>query len=78
MALHNLPEWLQSQQADFPTSGRAWYVDTIGFMIAWGTTVPSDDDTGYATSCLFHHTDASGATDAVYINMGTDVGLENF
>ena len=78
MALHNVPEWLMSQQADFPSGGgRAWYIDTIGFLLSWGATVPTDDATGYAKSGFFFHTDASGATDAVYINIG-DIDACNF
>jgi hypothetical protein len=71
MALHNLPEWFQSQQADFPASGRALFVNGIGYMLAWGTTVPADATTGYGTGCLFFHTDAATVADALYINGGS-------
>ena len=77
MAQHNLPEWMQSQQADFPQNTRVIYIDTIGYIMAWGVTVPSDGATGYAKSCFFHHTDASGSTDAIYINIG-DTDSANF
>ncbi|MHC4744333.1 MAG: hypothetical protein ACYS8Z_20655, partial [Planctomycetota bacterium] len=72
MALHNLPEWFMSQQADFPsTGGRAMFVDTVGFMLAWGPTVPTDGTTGYGTACLFFHTDSATAADAWYVNGGS-------
>lgn len=71
MALHNLPEWFMSQQADFPASGRALFVNGIGFLLAWGTTVPSDGATGYGKGCHFHHTDAALATDVMYVNNGS-------
>ena len=77
MAIHNLPEELGSKQANFPASGRVLYIDTIGYMIAWGTTVPGDGATGYGKGCLFFHTD--GATDStlLYVNVG-DLTSSNF
>lgn len=43
---------------------------TNGYVIAWGLTVPTDAETGYATGCEYHHVDGSGETDAVYVNIG--------
>jgi hypothetical protein len=77
MAIHNLPEELMSAQADFPTAGRALYVDTIGFMLAWGITVPGDGATGYGKGCLFHHTDAATDATLLYVNVG-DKTSSNF
>ena len=42
----------------------------VGIMRAHGTTVPADGLKGYATGCLFHHTDG-GAGTALYCNEGT-------
>jgi hypothetical protein len=42
-----------------------------GAMFAYGTTVPTDTATGYATGCIFVHTDG-GDNDAVYINEGSN------
>lgn len=50
--------------------------DGAGYLLAWGITVPSDDATGYAPSCLFLHTDGSGE-DTLYVNTGT-VASANF
>ena len=36
-----------------------------------GTTVPTDGAAGYATGCLFQHTDGGDGT-ALYVNEGTD------
>lgn len=47
-----------------------------GVMQAYGATVPSDGDAGYATGCLFLHTDG-GAGDALYVNVG-DKDSANF
>jgi hypothetical protein len=39
-------------------------------ILANGATVPADASTGYATGCLFMHTDGGDAT-ALYVNEGT-------
>lgn len=44
-------------------------------LFARGATVPADAVTGYATGCLFVHTDG-GAGDALYINEGTDASAD--
>ena len=41
-----------------------------GLLLASGTTVPADGTSGYATGCLFQHTDG-GAGTALYVNEGT-------
>lgn len=41
-----------------------------GLLLASGTTVPADGTSGYATGCLFQHTDG-GAGTALYCNEGT-------
>lgn len=45
-------------------------VPGIGILDAYGTTVPADNATGYATGCLFRHTDGGNGT-ALYVNEGT-------
>lgn len=42
----------------------------LGLLQASGTTVPTDGDAGYATGCLFQHTDGGDGT-ALYVNEGT-------
>lgn len=42
-----------------------------GIMFAYGDTVPSDGDEGYATGALFLHTDGAVNT-ALYFNIGTN------
>jgi hypothetical protein len=68
MGAHTLPNKLS--QAEFPTSGRDFHVESIGYLRAWGTTVPTDGEVGYATGCLFQHTDGTGET-VFYVNQGT-------
>lgn len=43
---------------------------TDGLLIASGTTVPTDGTVGYATGCIFQHTDGGDGT-AIYVNEGT-------
>ena len=43
---------------------------TDGLHIASGITVPTDATLGYATGCIFQHTDGTTGT-ALYINEGT-------
>lgn len=42
---------------------------------AHGITVPADGATGYATGCLFQHTDGGNAT-ALYVNEGTETSAD--
>lgn len=57
----------------FPASGKIMHAGRAGdsALIAWGPTVPTDGDAGYATGCLFLHTDG-GAGTALYCNEGTN------
>lgn len=41
-----------------------------GYLLASGITVPTDGEAGYATGCLFQHTDGGDGT-ALYVNEGT-------
>lgn len=41
-----------------------------GIIFARGTTVPADTSVGYATGCLFQHTDG-GAGTSLYVNRGS-------
>jgi len=47
----------------------------VGILDAWGDTVPADGVAGYATGCLFRHTDG-GAGTAVYENVGSDTSCD--
>lgn len=49
---------------------RAEHVPGVGILRAWGDTVPVDTTPGYATGCLFQHTDGGDGT-ALYVNEGT-------
>lgn len=44
--------------------------DLVGLLQASGDTVPADGTAGYATGCLFQHTDGGSGT-ALYVNEGT-------
>lgn len=46
-------------------------VPGVGILLAYGATVPADAATGYATGCLFLHTDGGDAT-SLYVNEGSD------
>jgi hypothetical protein len=46
-------------------------VPGVGILDAYGTTVPADGSAGYATGCIFRHTDGTAGT-ALYCNEGTD------
>ena len=43
---------------------------TTGLLDDAGITVPADGTAGYATGCLFRHTDGGDGT-ALYVNEGT-------
>lgn len=51
-------------------NGIAIQVPGVGILMAYGTTVPTDTSVGYATGCLFLHTDGGDNT-ALYCNEGT-------
>lgn len=60
-----------------PHSADGIIVDIPGFgiMQAYGDTVPADTSAGYATGCLFHHTDG-GAGTSLYVNEGTNTSCD--
>ena len=45
-------------------------VEYSGKILDYGKTVPSDSAAGYATGCIFIHTDGGDGT-ALYVNEGT-------
>lgn len=45
-------------------------VPGVGILMLYGTTVPTATTAGYATGCLFIHTDGGDNT-ALYVNEGT-------
>lgn len=47
-----------------------------GIMDAAGTTVPTDGALGYGHGCLFRKANGSGATDALYVNIGTKASAD--
>lgn len=50
-------------------------VPGIGILQAYGVTPPTDGDAGYATGCIFHHTDGGDNT-AAYINIGNTTSAD--
>ncbi len=66
---HNLPNQLSGSR--FPTTYAGTFVPGLGRLDGWGTTVPTDGDTGWAKAALFRHTDGSGGDDLIYQNNGT-------
>lgn len=58
------------------SGGEGVVLDSAGLMlIAKGTTVPVDGRPGFATGCLFLHTDG-GSGDALYCNEGTSASCD--
>lgn len=47
------------------------YKTEDGILDCYGTTVPSDEATGYATGCIFRHTDGGDGT-SLYVNEGDE------
>jgi uncharacterized membrane protein YjjB (DUF3815 family) len=45
-------------------------VPGVGILQAYGKTVPSDGAAGYATGCMFQHTDGGDNT-SLYVNEGS-------
>lgn len=45
-------------------------IPNVGIILAAGKTKPADAKKGYATGCLFIHTDGGDGT-ALYVNEGT-------
>ena len=62
------------EDALIPTTGKAFKTPE-GYLMAWGATVPADAATGYATGCVFHHTDGGDAT-ALYVNEGSTTSAD--
>jgi len=65
MSVDNLPD--QLRRIDMEVSGAILNVPGVGSLEAWGTTVPTDGNSGYAPGCKFIDTDSG----AEYINEGT-------
>lgn len=53
-----------------PQTGQALHVPGVGFLLAWGTTVPADGSKNYAPGCLFVKHNGGNNT-ALYVNEGT-------
>ncbi len=68
-AKHNLPAQISGSR--FPTTFAGLFVPGLGRLEGWGTAVPTDGDTGWAKSAIFHHTDGSGGDDLIYQNNGS-------
>jgi hypothetical protein len=76
MGIHNLPPAMQF--ADFPTGGATptkLLKTADGYLLAYGTTVPSDAATGYAPGAIFIHTDGND-NDSLYVNDGTEASAD--
>jgi hypothetical protein len=53
------------------TTKKVIFTSEDGILLCYGTTVPSDNATGYAPGCLFQHVDGSGYNAVLYCNIGT-------
>ena len=69
MNKHNLYEALE--RAHLKTAGKALYIPGVGYLLGWGTTVPTDGDAGWAPGARFHHTDGTANATMVYTNQGS-------
>ncbi|WP_309381978.1 hypothetical protein [Cerasicoccus frondis] len=47
----------------------------VGILDAYGATVPADGSEGYATGCIFRHTDGGDGT-ALYVNEGSKTSCD--
>jgi len=65
------------EQGIFDTTGKILHIGhpDRGALLAWGDAVPADGTAGYATGCLFMHTDG-GAGTALYCNEGTKTACD--
>jgi len=68
MAIHNLLDALK--RMDMEDDGAIMNVPGVGYILAWGTTVPVDGTSFYAPGCVFIHTDGTGE-DVFSVNQGT-------
>ena len=50
--------------------GRTKYIEGVGILFDWGTTVPVDGTAGYAIGAVFQHIDGAAAT-CFYVNTGS-------
>lgn len=62
--------WYDLHRGNFPASNTMMPVSGVGYLMAYGTTVPTDAGSGYAPGCIFIHTDGTAGTQ-FYINEGT-------
>jgi hypothetical protein len=46
-------------------------VPGVGVLDAWGDTVPTDGELGFAKACLFRYTGGTTIDTLLYINVGT-------
>lgn len=75
MSAHNLDDQLKSPQLDMGASGRALKT-AAGYLLAWGTAVPTDATEGYAPGCIFIHTDGAAYNTVLYCNVGTKASCD--
>lgn len=66
---------MSKPQTPHDATGTLVEVPGVGIMDAYGDTVPADAATGYATGCLFRHTDG-GAGTSLYVNEGTKASAD--
>ena len=55
---------------------RTIYETEDGILQCYGTTVPSDEATGYAPSCQFQKVDGSTLDTVLYVNIGTKASAD--
>ena len=65
---HNIQALLENGEME--SSGKLMNIPGVGYLLAFGITVPTDATAGYAPGCIFIHTDG-GDGSALYVNEGT-------
>jgi len=56
-------------------TARAIYTTEDGILICYGTTKPTDGTAGYATGCIFIHTDGTNGS-SIYFNDGSNTSCD--
>jgi hypothetical protein len=52
-------------------TARTLFASADGILLCYGATVPTDGTAGFATGCIFIHSDGDTAGTLVYVNEGS-------
>lgn len=83
MSIHNFPSEAKAHTLDMfggpgsSAENKCFQAQGLGYLWGFGTSVPTDADTGWAAGAFYIHTDATGDTDTFYVNLG-DTSSANF